>query len=69
MRCEPEYVGPSVALGPDPAEADGTLATLQSVSRRYTRERRGFGLVNQVGRPGLEPGTLGLKVPCSNPMS
>ena len=22
-----------------------------------------------VGRPGLEPGTLGLKVPCSNPMS
>ncbi len=22
-----------------------------------------------VGRPGLEPGTLGLKVPCSSPMS
>ena len=29
----------------------------------------GVSMTCLVGRPGLEPGTLGLKVPCSNPMS
>ena len=35
MRCEPEYVGPSVALGSDSAGADGSLATLRSVTAAY----------------------------------
>jgi hypothetical protein len=45
------------------------MGNLRATKRPATLEAASKPQVRMVGRPGLEPGTLGLKVPCSNPMS
>ena len=44
-------------------------AMVGELSRSRSRPFGPWSGAEVVGRPGLEPGTLGLKVPCSNPMS
>ncbi len=53
--------GPTVFCFPFICSSARSQAARVSVDLRYANLQRSF----IVGRPGLEPGTLGLKVPCS----